>query len=97
MVIHMDFKKLAKKGLGLSDVTGLVLTLVVLAIVIGVGVLVTDKFGDAASTTQAQTAINATRTEIAGIGTNWMGIITIIVIAAVVLGVIFSSLMGKAR
>lgn len=93
----MDIRKLAKKGMGLQDVTGLVMMLVVLAIVIGVGILVTDKFGDAASTTQAQTAINNTRTEIAGIASNWVPIVTIIVIAAVVLGIIFSALMGKAR
>ena len=76
-----------------------VLLLVLVGIVIGIGVVVLDKFGAttaAAGSTVASTAINATRTEIAGISSNWLGIIVIVVVAAIILGLVMSS-FGQKR
>ena len=75
-----------------------VLLLVLVGIVIGVGVMVLDKLGGSSSVTvAASTAINSTRDQIAGIASNWLGIITIVVIAAIILGLVMSSFGQNKR
>ena len=74
-----------------------VLLLVLVGIVIGIGVVVLDKFGGMSGVTPAaSTAINATRTEVAGLASNWLGIIVIVVVASIILGLVMSS-FGQKR
>ena len=74
-----------------------VLLLVLVGIVIGVGTLVLDKFAISSGITEAASdAINSTRAEVTGIATNWLGIIVIVVVAAIVLGLVMSS-FGQKR
>ena len=72
-----------------------VLLLVLVGMILGVGILVLDKFASySAVSADASTALNATRDELSGIATNWLGIIVIVVIAAIVLGLVFRSFTG---
>ena len=74
-----------------------VLLLVLVGIVIGIGVLVVDKMGQATGMPdQAELALNYTRDEISGLATNWLGIIVIVVVAAIILGLVMSS-FGRRR
>jgi len=74
-----------------------VLLLVLVGIVIGIGTVVLYKLGGTtAVTSTASTAINATGAEIAGIASNWLGIIVIVVVAAIILGLVMTS-FGQRR
>ena len=74
-----------------------VLLLVLVGIVIGIGTLVLYKFGGTSGlSATASTAINATGHEVADIASNWLGIIVIVVIAAIILGLVMSS-FGQKR
>ena len=80
-----------------SQLYQFVLLLVLVGIVIGVGTLVLDKFSQSSAISDvAELAINNTRVEIAGIATNWLGIIVIVVVAAIILGLVMSS-FGQNR
>ena len=69
-----------------------VLLLVLVGLIIGVGVLVLDKFAAATGvTTAAQTALNATRDEISAVSTTWLGLIVTIAVLAIILGLVISS------
>lgn len=73
-----------------------VLLVVLVAMIIGVGVLILDKFqASTGVTTAAQTAINASRTEVSGIATNWLGLIVTIVVLAIILGIVLKSFAGS--
>ena len=75
-----------------------VLLLVLVGVVIGVGVLVLDKFEQTGGplNNAAGVAINDSRDEVAGIANNWLGIIVIVVVAAIILGLVMSS-FGQKR
>ena len=95
----MNIKKMlrSKAGVDVGDLYNFVILLVLVGIALGIGVLVLDKFADASAvTTAAGTALNATRDEISGIATNWLSIIVIVVIAALVLGIVIKNL-GQTR
>jgi hypothetical protein len=74
-----------------------VLLLVLVGIVIGIGTLVLYKMGGVSGlSSTASTAINATGAEVSGIATNWLPIIVVVVVAAVILGLVMSS-FGQRR
>ena len=95
----MDLKKLlkAKKGgVDISDLYNFVLLLVLVGIAIGVGVLVLDKFSASSGVTHdAVTALNASRDEIGNIATDWLAVIVIVVVAALILGIVIRNLGGQ--
>lgn len=82
-----------KKGLAFNDLFQFVLLVVMVAIVIGAGVLALDKFGGVAATSSAaaSTAINNARTEVGNISTNWLGIIITIAMVAILIGLLVTS------
>lgn len=75
----------------LGDMYPAVLTLVLIGIVIGVGVIVLDQFGSTAGIgSQAATAINGTRDAVDDFVT-WLPVIIIIIAAAIILGLVMRS------
>jgi|TARA_R100001530_G_C4321481_1_gene156062 hypothetical protein len=87
-------QKLNKKGsMGLNQLSGVVLVLVVSAITLGLGLTVLQSFS-AATTGTAGTAVNATITAVGTLGTTWFSIIVTVVAAVIILGLIIRSLMG---
>lgn len=75
-----------------GDLYQFVLLLVLVGMIIGVGVLVLDKFSQASGVTAAaQTAINASRTEVGAVATTWLGLIVTIAVLAIILGLVIKS------
>jgi len=74
-----------------------VLLIVLVGMIVGVGVLVLDKFSTSSGvTTAAQTAINASRLEVSNISTVWLGLIVTVAILAIILFLVIRS-YGGAR
>jgi len=83
-----------KKGsMGLNQLSGVVLVLVVAAITLGLGLTVLQSFS-AATTGTAGTAVNDTITAVGALGSTWFSIIVTVVAAVIILGLIIRSLMG---
>ena len=81
----------------LKDLYSFVLLLVLVGMILGVGVLTLDKFSTTSGVSAtAGTAINATRTEIANISSNWLGLIVTVSILAIILTLVIRS-FGAAR
>lgn len=77
--------------MNLGDMYPAVLTIILIGIVIGVGVIVLDEFGGTPTVaTTAQSAINATRDAIDDFVT-WIPVIVIIIAAAIILGLVMKS------
>lgn len=74
----------------LGDMYPAVLTIVLIGIVIGVGVIVLDEFGRANIGAGASTAINSTRDAVDDFVT-WIPVIVIIIAAAIILGLVMRS------
>jgi len=69
-----------------------VLLFVLVGVLIGVGVLTLDKFATSSGVTgTAATAINNTRTEVANISSNWLGLLITIGIMAMILTMVIGS------
>jgi len=84
----------SKKGaVGLNQLSGVVLVLVVAAITLGLGLTVLQSFSSATSGT-AGSAVNATITAVGALGTTWFSIIVTVTAAVIILGLIIRSLMG---
>jgi hypothetical protein len=86
--------------MGLGDLYGVALTLVLVGIVFGAGVLVLQNFqnADGIVGTDAQTTINATQAAISSLATTWLPVIVVIVAAAIILGMVLRSFgRGGAR
>jgi len=74
-----------------------VLLLVLVGVIIGVGTLILDKMAQSTGIAdQAELALNQSRDEVSGIATNWLGIIVIVVVAAIILGLVMTS-FGQKR
>jgi len=80
-----------------NDLYQFVLVLVLVGIVLGVGLTVLSKFANT-STLQsdivAQEAVNDTIDAIAEIPSNWLGVVVIVVVAAIILGLVLRSFGG---
>jgi len=75
-----------------------VLILVLVGMIVGVGILVLDKFSTSTGvTTTAQTALNSTRDAVSSVATDWLPLIVIIAVMAIVLGLVIRSFVGKGR
>lgn len=75
-----------------------VLLLVLIGMILGVGVLVLDKFGSATGVSNASsTAINATRDAITPIATTWLPLIVTVAVLAIILTLVIRSFAMKNR
>jgi len=83
-----------KKGMGIGDLYPVILTIVLVAILIAISLFVLDEFGD--QMTENSSAANATDDVIDDIAdfVPWIGVILLIVAAAIVLGILIRNLAG---
>ena len=93
----MELRKISKdkKGMGIGDIYPIILIIATVAILLAVVMFVLGEFGDQMVNNSA--AQNAT-TDIIGDFTDfvpWIGIILLVVAAAIVLGVVISSFTGS--
>lgn len=81
-----------------GDLYSFVLLIVIVGIVLGIGILVLDRFGGAAGVgSTASQAINDTRDALTPIATTWIPIIVIVAVAAIILGLVMKSFAGGGR
>ena len=74
----------------------LVLLLVLVGMILGVGVLVLDKFGSSSGVTSASsTVINSTRDAISPIATTWLPLIVTVAVLAIILTLVIRSFAGQ--
>jgi hypothetical protein len=79
----------------LGQLYPVILALVLVGMILGVGILILDKFGGSSGISAAASlAINQTRDAIATFAT-WMGIIVVIVAAAIMINLVVSSFRGS--
>jgi len=92
----MEIKPLLKdkRGMGIGDMYPVILTIALVAILIAVVMFVLDEFGDQMTANSA--AANATDDVIDDIAdfVPWIGVILLIVAAAIVLGILIRNLAG---
>ena len=70
----------------------IVLSLVMVGMILGVGILVLDKFGATTSITKnTQTVLNNTRDSITSIGSTWLPLIVTVVVLAIILTLVIRS------
>jgi len=82
----------SKKGLEVNQLYQFVLLIVLVGMIIGVGVLTLDKFSTSSGVTAtASTAINNTRTEVANIASDWLGLIVTVAILSIILFLVIRS------
>lgn len=90
-------KELDKKGN--AEVGGLyqfVLVLVLVAMIVGVGLVILDNFAVATGVTPtAAAAINASRDAISPIATTWMSLIVTVVVLAIILTIVIRSFANR--
>jgi len=84
-----------KRGLGVGDLYPVILTIAVVAILLAVVMFVLDEFGN--QMVENSSAYNATEDIIDDFVdfVPWIGIILLVIAAAIVLGVVISSFAGK--
>lgn len=84
-----------KKGMTLGDVYPAILTLVLVGVLLGLGIYILTEVDSKIADAEASAAINQTAV---GLGdfSDWIAIIVIVIAAAIVLGIVFSS-FGRGR
>ena len=100
----LDLKKIRlipknKKGLGIGDIYPVVLTIALVAILIAIVMFVLEEFGEQMGNSAVSAARNATDS-IADDFTDfipWIGVILLIVAAAIVLGILMRSFGSEGR
>jgi len=86
-----------KKGMSLGDLYPVILTIALVAILLAVVLFVLDEFGDQMTDdSAAQNATEAVITDFADF-IPWIGVILLIVAAAIVLGIVIRSFAGGGR
>lgn len=86
-----------KRGLGIGDIYPAIMAIVMVGIVLGVGFYVLSSFRDQmAANSSAYRGVNTTITGLAKFPP-WMGIIVVIIAAAVVLGIVIGSFALRGR
>jgi len=87
--------KMNKKAMTLGDVYPAILTIVLIGIVLGLGLYILTEVDDKIADEEASSAINLT---VVGLGdfADWIAIIVIVIAAAIVLGIVFSS-FGRGK
>ena len=91
----MEKLRMNKKGMTLGDVYPAILTIVLIGIVLGLGLYILTEVDDKIADAEASSAINLT---VVGLGdfADWIAIIVIVIAAAIVLGIVFSS-FGRGK
>jgi hypothetical protein len=80
----------------IGNLYGFVLTLVLVGMIVGVGVLALDKFQQTSSITYAAgTAINASRDAVGTISTTWMSLVVTIGVLAIIIGLVIAGFYFK--
>ena len=75
-----------------------VLLLVLVGMILGVGILVLDKFAASTGVTAtAATSLNNTRDAIAEISTSWLPLIVIVAVLAIILTLVIRSFAGAGQ
>jgi len=88
-------RPMGKRGMSIGDIYPVVLTIAAVAILLAVVMFVLDEFGD--QMTNDSAAQNATESIIDDFVDfiPWIGIILLVIAAAIVLGIVISSFAGK--
>jgi len=88
-----------KKGFTIGDLYPIVLTLVLVSIVLGVGIVVlTQMSGTTGITgTPAANALANSSDALATIPNSWMGIIVLVIVAGLIIGIVVTALVMKQR
>jgi len=82
----------------ISGLYSFVLTVILIGMILGVGILVLDKFAESSGVTgTAETALNSTRDAISPIGTTWLPLIVTVSILAIILGIVIRSFQFQQR
>jgi len=79
--------------MNLKDMYGAVLIVVLIGILLGVGLVILGTLQTNSAITAVPTAVNAINLTVIALGTfgTWMGIIVLIIAAAIVIGIVMSS------
>ena len=81
-----------KKAMEVNQLYQFVLLIVLVGMIIGVGVLVLDKFSTSSGVTAtASSAINNARTEVANIASQWLGLIVTVAVLSIILFLVIRS------
>ena len=92
-------KKMNKKGaFSLGDLPGVALTFLLVGIFFAIALVILASLATNTSITasnSAATAVNKTIDAVKEIPSNWLGLIAVIVAAAIVIGIVVSSLGGQ--
>ena len=88
----------SKKGFELGNLYGFVLMLVLIGMILGVGVLILDKFAATEGLTDTTIqVINDTRDAISPIASTWLTLIVTIVVLAIILVIVVRSFRAGGR
>lgn len=80
----------------LGDLYQLVLMLVLVGMILGVGILVLDKFASSDQITSgASEALNNTRDALSSISTSWLTLIVTVAVLAIILTLVIRSFGGR--
>ena len=94
-------KKLNKKGsFQLGDLPNIALTFVLIGVFFAVGLVILSSLAANSTVTAsnaAGTAVNNTITAVSEVPNNWLVLIAVIVAAAIVIGIVVSSLRPSTR
>jgi hypothetical protein len=77
----------------IRDLYGVILTLVLVGMLLGVGLVVLSKF-EASTSGKAATAVNKTIDAISEVPNNWLIVVVVVVIGAIVIGLLIRSFAG---
>jgi len=85
----------SKKGMGIGDLYPFVLVLLTVGLVIGIGSIVSDEFMQ--QVTQSEQANISINNSINAMGdvSDWFSVITVVVVAVIILGLVISALVPK--
>jgi len=94
---HLKGMKRDKKGMSIGDIYPVVLTITLVAILLAIAMFVLGEFGDQMTNNSAEQ--NATDDIISDFTdfVPWIGIILLVIAAAIVLGVLVRSFSGTGR
>jgi hypothetical protein len=82
----------------IGNLYGFALTLVLVGMLVGVGVLALDKFSVTSGiTTDAQAALNASRDAVGTVSTTWMSLIVTIGVLAIIIGLVIAGFYFKGQ
>ena len=85
-----------KKKAQVGQIWSIALAITLTGIIVGVGVLLLDKFATTSGVTvTAATAINNSRAAVATISDSWMSLIVLVAVIGIILAIVLASFAGK--